>query len=225
MTRKEQIKIFNDKIKANNAQYNIDRLNAKISAFSEGNLDKYEFLTRKDLKYKPNALDKPKFEFFPLGKAFNQGLDKNIQGYQEEGVIKLLKDIRDGLAGGVNSRNGRNGEDFGGDGGRDSGGDGGRNGRNGGRNGGDDGGGDGGGGDGGGDGGGGDGDGDDRNNIENRDNIDGGHDLYGDMPDLETEREATERIADHSERRKKIVTDNSDDENGSNNERDNKRQK
>ena len=197
MTRKEQIKIFNDKIKANNTQYNIDRRNGKISAFSEGNLDKYEFLTRKDLKYKPNVLDKAKFEFFPLGKAFNQGLDKNVQGYQEEGVIKLLKDIRDGLAGGVNSRDGRNGEDCGGDGGRDGGGGGGRNGRNG-RNGGDDGGGDGGGRDGRGNGG-----GDDRNNIENRDNIDGGYDLYGDIPDLETEREAAERIGDLSKRRKK----------------------
>ena len=30
------------------------------------------------------------------------GLDKTPQGYQEEGVIKILKDIRDGLAGGVN---------------------------------------------------------------------------------------------------------------------------
>ena len=29
------------------------------------------------------------------------GLDKNVQGYQEEGVIKLLKDIRDSLAGHV----------------------------------------------------------------------------------------------------------------------------
>ena len=29
------------------------------------------------------------------------GLDKTSQGYQEEGVIKLLKDIRDGLVGGV----------------------------------------------------------------------------------------------------------------------------
>ena len=83
MTCKEQIKILNNKIKANNAQYNIDRLNAEISAFSEGNLDKYEFLTYKDLKYKPNALDKAKFEFSLLGKAFNQGLDKNVQGYQE----------------------------------------------------------------------------------------------------------------------------------------------
>ena len=62
------------------------------------------FLTRKDLKYKPNALDKARFEFSPLGKAFSTGLDKTVQGYQEEGVIKLLKDIRDGLAGGVNRR-------------------------------------------------------------------------------------------------------------------------
>ena len=37
------------------------------------------------------------------------GLDKTSQGYQEEGVIKLLKDIRDGLVGGVNRPN--NGQD------------------------------------------------------------------------------------------------------------------
>ena len=73
--------------------YKIDRLNAEISAFSSGDLNKYEFLTRKDLKYKPNALDKAKFEFSPLGKAFSTGLDRTADGYQEEGVIKLLKDI------------------------------------------------------------------------------------------------------------------------------------
>ena len=49
-------------------------------------------------------LDKAKFEFSPLGKSFSVGLDKTSQGYQEEGVMKLLKDIRDGLAGGVNRR-------------------------------------------------------------------------------------------------------------------------
>ena len=32
------------------------------------------------------------------------GLDKTAQGYQDEGVIKLLKDIRDALVGGVNIR-------------------------------------------------------------------------------------------------------------------------
>ena len=104
MTRKDQIKILNNKIESNTNQYKLDRLNAEISTFSSGDLNKYEFLTRKDLNYKPNALDKAKFEFSPLGKAFSVGLDKTAQGYQEEGVIKLLKDIRDRLVGGVNRR-------------------------------------------------------------------------------------------------------------------------
>ena len=87
MSCKEQNKISDDKIESNNNQYKIDRLNAEISAFSSGDLNKYEFLTRKDLNYKPNALDKAKFEFSPLGKAFIEGLDKTIPIYQEEVVI------------------------------------------------------------------------------------------------------------------------------------------
>ena len=102
MTRKEQNKILDDKIESNINQYKIDRLNAEISAFSSGDLNKYEFLTRKDLNYKPNALDKARFEFPPLGRAFNEALDKTIPNYQEEGIIKLLKEIRDNLAGGIN---------------------------------------------------------------------------------------------------------------------------
>ena len=98
MTRKEQNKILDAKIESNVNQYKIDRLNAEISAFSSGDLNKYEFLKRKDLNYKPNALDKARFEFSPLGRAFNEGLDKTIPNYQEEGVIKLLKEFRDNLA-------------------------------------------------------------------------------------------------------------------------------
>ena len=120
MTCKEQNKILDDKVESNANQYKVDRLNAEISAFSSGDLNKYEFLTRKDLKYKPNALDKARFEFSHLGKAFSTGLDKTVQGYQEEGVIKLLKDIKDGLRGGVirpnnkpNNDNGDNDDDNG----------------------------------------------------------------------------------------------------------------
>ena len=102
MSRKEQNKILDDKIESNVNQYKVDGLNAEISAFSSGDLNKYEFLTRKDLNYKPNALDKARVEFSPLGRAFNEGLDKTIPNYQEEGVIKLLKKIRDTLAGGIN---------------------------------------------------------------------------------------------------------------------------
>ena len=99
MTRKKQNKILDAKIESNVNQYKVDRLNAEISAFSSGDLNKYEFLKRIDLNYKPNALDKARFEFSPLGRAFNEGLDKTIPNYQEEGVIKLLKEIRDNLAG------------------------------------------------------------------------------------------------------------------------------
>ena len=84
MTRKEQNKILDAKIESNVNQYKVDRLNAEISAFSSGDVNKYEFLKRIDLNYKPNALDKARFEFSPLGKTFSTRLDKNVQGYQEE---------------------------------------------------------------------------------------------------------------------------------------------
>ena len=99
MTRKQQNKILDAKIESNVNQYKVDRLNAEISAFSSGDLNKYEFLNIIDLNYKPNALDKARFEFSPLGRTFNEGLDKTIPNYQEEGIIKLLKEIRDNLAG------------------------------------------------------------------------------------------------------------------------------
>ena len=99
MTRNEQNEILDAKIESNVNQYKVDRMNTKISAFSSDDLNKYEFLKRIDLNYKPNALDKARFEFSPLGKTLSTGIDKNAQGYREEGVIKLLKDIRDGLRG------------------------------------------------------------------------------------------------------------------------------
>ena len=111
MTRKEQNKILDAKIKSNVNQYKVDRLNAEISAFSSGDLNKYEFLKRIDLNYNPSALDKVRFEFSPLGQTFNTGLDKNAQGYQEEGIIKFLKDIRDGLANGITPRVPRGSDD------------------------------------------------------------------------------------------------------------------
>ena len=49
MTLTEQVKILDDKIKANKVQYDLDREAAKISALSSGELEKYEYLTDKDL--------------------------------------------------------------------------------------------------------------------------------------------------------------------------------
>ena len=82
MTREEQNNILDDKIESNVTQYKVDRLNVEISAFSSNDLNKYEFLKRIDLNYKPNVLNKARFEFSPVGKTFSTGLNKTAQGYQ-----------------------------------------------------------------------------------------------------------------------------------------------
>ena len=96
MTRKDQIKILDDKIKANNAQYDLDRMNAEISAYSSGDLPKYEYLTKKDLRYKPGAVEKVKFEYLPIGKVFTDGLAKEDKS-KKIGLFKRLKNIEDNL--------------------------------------------------------------------------------------------------------------------------------
>ena len=75
MTVTDQLKILDRKIMQNEAQYDLDRRAAKISALSSNNLDKYEYLTGEDLGYKPSVIEKAKFEYSPLGKIFNRGLD------------------------------------------------------------------------------------------------------------------------------------------------------
>ena len=96
MTRKEQNKILDDKIKANNAQYDLDRMNAEISAYSSGDLPKYEYLTKKDLGYKPDAVEKVKIEYSPIGKVFADGLAKEDKS-KKVGLFKRLKNIEDNL--------------------------------------------------------------------------------------------------------------------------------
>ena len=96
MTKSDQIKILNDKFKANNAQYDLDRITAEISAYSNGDLDQYEFLTKQDLKYKPDALEQAKFTYSPLGKVFNDGLNKK-DNTKKVGILQRLKNIEDNL--------------------------------------------------------------------------------------------------------------------------------
>ena len=76
----------------NEAQYDLDRKTAKISALSSNNLDKCEYLTGEDLGLKPSTVEQAKFEYSPLGKIFNKGLDKDDQ---KEGLFKRLKNIED----------------------------------------------------------------------------------------------------------------------------------
>ena len=90
MTITDQIKTSNRKIMQNEAQYDLDRKAAKISALSSNNLDKYKYLTGEDLGLKPSTIEQTKFEYSPLGKIFNRGLDENDQ---KEGLFKRLENI------------------------------------------------------------------------------------------------------------------------------------
>ena len=77
-------------------QYDLDRINAEILAYSSGDLPKYEYLTKKDLGYKPDAVEKVKFEYAPIGKVFTDGLTREDKS-KKIGLFKRLKNIEDNL--------------------------------------------------------------------------------------------------------------------------------
>ena len=58
----DELKVLDDKIKANQVQYDLDREATKISELSSKDLDKSEHLTGKDLGYKLGVLEQAKFE-------------------------------------------------------------------------------------------------------------------------------------------------------------------
>ena len=74
----------------NEAQYDLDRKAAKMSALSSNNLDKHECLTGEELGLRPNTVEQLKFEYSPLGRVFNELLEVKEK---KEGLFKRLKNI------------------------------------------------------------------------------------------------------------------------------------
>ena len=90
MTITNQINIFKKNMQKE-AEYDLDRKTAKISALSSNNLGKYEYLASKDLRLKPSIIEQTKFKYSPLGKTLwlkIKGLKKDDQ---KEGLFKRLK--------------------------------------------------------------------------------------------------------------------------------------
>ena len=82
MTLTDQIKIIDDKIKSNQAQYDLGREAAKISALSSKDLlEKYEYLTAEDLGHKPSVFENAKFEYFPFKKDEVKSVAKSTSGF------------------------------------------------------------------------------------------------------------------------------------------------
>ena len=72
MSISEKLRATNNKIEQNTAQYNLDRQTVTISALPLGNVNKYGFLTRKDVLPVRDLLEYAatlkRFEYSPLGK-------------------------------------------------------------------------------------------------------------------------------------------------------------
>ena len=72
-----------DQIKDEKLQYDINREAAKISAFSSGKLDKYEYLTGEEIlpSNQQQIIQQAKFNYSPLGKA----LEKQVKTIKDQG--------------------------------------------------------------------------------------------------------------------------------------------
>ena len=85
---------FDDKIRDEKVQYNINREAAKISVLSSGKDDKYEFLTGEEMlpSDENRIIEQAKFSYSPLGKAFGKQI-KTIedQGIKQFEALKALK--------------------------------------------------------------------------------------------------------------------------------------
>ena len=66
------------KIRDENLQYDINREAAKISAFSSGKIDKYEYLTGEEMlpSDQRRVIEQAKFTYSPLGKALEKQIKK-----------------------------------------------------------------------------------------------------------------------------------------------------
>ena len=88
MTITDQIKVLDKRIMQNEAQYDLHRKPAIISARSSKNLDKVDYLAGKNLGSRPDTFEQTKFEYSPLGKVFNKGQDKDDK---KEELFKRLE--------------------------------------------------------------------------------------------------------------------------------------
>ena len=85
---------INDQIRDEKLQYDINRKAAKISALSSGKIDKYEYVTSKEIlpSNQSQIIEQAKFTYSPLGKAF----EKHTKTIEDQGQkqVEPLKDLK-----------------------------------------------------------------------------------------------------------------------------------
>ena len=86
--------IIGDKIRDEKVQYNINRKAAKISGLSSGEIDKYEFLTGKEIfqSDRSRIIEQAKFTYSPPRKVFEKKKKTiEIQRIKQAEALKALE--------------------------------------------------------------------------------------------------------------------------------------
>ena len=76
-------------------QYHVNKEAAKISAFSSGKIDKYEYLTGEEIlpSNQRQIIEQAKLTYSPLGKAFEKQTEKQASAIKFVDPSKKLKPI------------------------------------------------------------------------------------------------------------------------------------
>ena len=86
--------IIDDQIRDEKLQYNINKEAAKISVLSSSNIDKYEYLTGKEIlpSNQQQIIEQAKCTYSPLGKAFEKQIKMiEDQGQKQVQALNTLK--------------------------------------------------------------------------------------------------------------------------------------
>ena len=91
---------INDQIRDEKLQHDICRKTTEISAFSLSKIDKYEYLTDKEIlpSHKQQIIQQARFTYFTLGKAFEKQIkttkdqgERQKKAIQNQGEIETMK--------------------------------------------------------------------------------------------------------------------------------------
>ena len=94
-----------DQIRDEQLQYNINREAAKISSLSSGKIDKYKYLSGKEIlpSTQKQVIEQDKFTYSPLGKAFEKQIktikdqgEKQMKAIQDKELNKSIKEVEYG---------------------------------------------------------------------------------------------------------------------------------
>ena len=85
---------IDDQIRDEKLQYDINREAVEISVLSSGKIDKYEYLTGKEIlpSNQQQIVEQAKFTYSPFGKAF----EKQMKAIKDQGErqVEALKDLK-----------------------------------------------------------------------------------------------------------------------------------